>query len=338
MIIVGCKKITVDFTYSPAEPRAGETIKFSNNSSAGESWAWMFGDNATSMSKHPSKVYKKPGEYVVTLMVDSAKYLTRSKIIKVYDTIPTFVCSSDSILLYYDVTLTANIYNPFKYPLTYQWTLPNNCVLQSGNTNDASIVVYFTSVGEMPIQLTITQNGNTYHIDDNSLLVHPVKAPAILMRKTDNTIVRQRMINERLEQITLATEADKQVMGQINDTVVEFNGNVFTASQLSTTINGFANLVVNRIQLDKMAQKWYLTTDNGLLIANFDGSNQVTIDPQATSAIHVDTERNRIYWASSDGLYAMPLIKSKNNQFTTIPAQCNNLNNIDLITVNNTPQ
>lgn len=338
MVFVGCKKITVDFTYSPAEPRAGENIKFSNNSSAGESWVWTFGDNATSMSKHPSKIYKKPGEYVVTLMVDSAKYLTRSKIIKVYDTIPTFVCSSDSILLYHDVTLTANIYNPFKYELQYQWTLPNNCVLQSGKTTDASIVVYFTSTGEMPVQLSITQNDKTYDINDKSLLVHPVKAPSILMRTTDNTIVRQRMINERFERITPATEADKQLVEQTNDTLVEFNGSIFTASQLSSTINGFADLVVNHMQLDKMVQKWYLTTDNGLLIANFDGSNQVSIDSQATGAIHVDTERNRIYWANADGLYAMPLIKSKNNQFTTTPTQYNQLNNIDLITVNNTPQ
>lgn len=338
MVFVGCKKITVDFTYSPAEPRAGENIKFSNNSSAGESWVWTFGDNATSMSKHPSKIYKKPGEYVVTLMVDSAKYLTRSKIIKVYDTIPTFVCSSDSILLYHDVTLRANIYNPFKYPLTYQWTLPDNCVLQSGKITDESIVVYFASTGEMPVQLSITQNGKTYNIADKSLFVYPVKAPSILMRKMDNTIVRQRIINDRLEQITPATDTDKLLIQQTTDTLVEFNGSTFAVSQLATTINGFSTLSIHRIQLDKMAQKWYLTTSDGLLIANFDGSNQVIIDPQATGPLYVDTDRNRIYWAGVEGLYAMPLIKSKNNQFTTTPAQYNQLKNIDLITVNNIPQ
>ena len=113
-LIVGCKKIDVDFSYSPTDPKAGETIKFTNNSSAGESWAWTFGDNSTSMSKNPSKVYKKPGEYMVTLMVDSTKHFTHSKLITVYDTIPTFVASSDSILYFHDVTLKANIYNPFK--------------------------------------------------------------------------------------------------------------------------------------------------------------------------------------------------------------------------------
>ena len=38
MLVAGCKKVTVDFTYSPAEPKAGETIRISNQSSAGESW------------------------------------------------------------------------------------------------------------------------------------------------------------------------------------------------------------------------------------------------------------------------------------------------------------
>ncbi len=36
-LIVGCKKIDVDFSYSPTDPKAGEMIKFTNNSSAGES-------------------------------------------------------------------------------------------------------------------------------------------------------------------------------------------------------------------------------------------------------------------------------------------------------------
>ena len=61
LMLIGCKKVTVDFTYSPAEPKAGETVSFTNLSSAGETWAWTFGDNTTSLSKNPSKIYKKAG-------------------------------------------------------------------------------------------------------------------------------------------------------------------------------------------------------------------------------------------------------------------------------------
>ena len=53
-MIVGCKKVDVNFDYSPAEPRAGQTVSFTNHSSAGESWLWTFGDNATSLLKSPN--------------------------------------------------------------------------------------------------------------------------------------------------------------------------------------------------------------------------------------------------------------------------------------------
>ena len=112
MVIAGCKKVDVDFTFSPTEPKAGEAVKFTNKSSAGEKWGWNFGDNSTSVSKHPSHTFKKPGTYLVTLMVDSAKYNTCSHSVTVYDTVPTFVTSTDSICHYTDVTLTANVYNP----------------------------------------------------------------------------------------------------------------------------------------------------------------------------------------------------------------------------------
>ena len=121
LIAMSCKRVSVDFTYSPAQPRAGQVVSFTNKSSAGEKWAWSFGDNSTSVSKNPNKVYKKPGEYLVTLMVDSAKYNTASHTITVYDTVPTFVASTESIFHCQDVTFTANIYNPFNYPLSYQW-------------------------------------------------------------------------------------------------------------------------------------------------------------------------------------------------------------------------
>ena len=333
-IIVGCKRVTVDFTYSPTEPKAGETVKFSNNSSAGESWAWTFGDNTTSMSKHPNKVYKKPGEYLVTLMVDSAKYQTHSKIIKVYDTIPTFVASSDTILQYYNVTLNANIYNPFKYELQYQWTLPTNCQLVSGELIDASISVYFTTTGNHTVQLLIDQNGNQHNIN-KSLTVYPVKAPSIVMRKADKTVARQRIVNDRLEDISSPTAEDIHALELFSDTMVTFNGVTFFASQMSDMVDGFKELTINHMQIDAMAQKWYITTPHGLFVANIGGNEIVTIDSLATGALYVDTQRNRLYWATAEGLWAMPLIKSKNNQFTTTPEQYNNLNNIDLITVNN---
>lgn len=337
-VCVGCKRVEVDFSYAPTAPRAGQIIAFTNLCTEGEEWLWTFGDNATSLAKNPNHIYKKPGTYLVTLMVDSAKYNTCTKEVTVYDTIPTFVCSTDSILHYQDVTFTANVYNPFNHTLTYNWILPDKCEIVSGTQDSHAITVFFTAPLQDSVQLLITQKDASYDIK-KAVKVHLTKAPAIVMCKTDHTIIRQRLINDRIEQpTTVTTSEDLYAIEHACDTAVTFNGETFYASQLSNQIPGFASLQVQRVQLDAMAQKWYITTSDGLWVANFDGSNLVSIDPTATGAIYVDANRNRLYWASNTGTYAMPLIKSKNNRFTTTPVPYNSLGNIDLITVNNTPQ
>ena len=336
---VGCKRVEVDFSYAPTAPRAGETVTFTNLCTEGEEWLWTFGDNATSLAKNPNHIYKKPGTYLVTLMVDSAKYNTCTKEVAVYDTIPTFVCSTDSILHYQDVTFTANVYNPFNHSLTYEWTVSDNCEVLSSTKTGKELKVYFKSPAtEESVKLLLTFNGVAHHIS-KTFTVHLTKAPAIVMCKTDHTIIRQRLINDRIEEPTTATtREDSCAIEHACDTAVTFNGKTFYASTLASTISGFNGLDIQRVQLDAMAQKWYVTTPEGLYVANFDGAERVLIDESATGAIYIDVTRNRIYWASADGLYAMPLIKSRNNQYTTTPAQYNNLDNIDLIKVNNTPQ
>ena len=336
LVAMSCKRVSVDFTYSPAQPRAGQVVSFTNKSSAGEKWAWSFGDNSTSVSKNPNKVYKKPGEYLVTLMVDSAKYNTASHTITVYDTVPTFVASTESIFHCQDVTFTANIYNPFNYPLSYQWHISDNCVLTSGNLTNRSITVYFKSpVAKDSVQLAIQQGDKEHPVITRYYTIRETLAPAIVMHDLKDTW-RQRIINDRLDTVRRSQqEEDILYLTATTDTVVNFNGKDFYASKMQDI---FPTQQIKRLQIDAMAQKWYITTPDGLLIANFDGAERVLIDESATGAIYVDINRNRLYWASNTGTYAMPLIKSKNNQYTTTPAQYNNLDNIDLITVNNTPQ
>jgi hypothetical protein len=83
-----------------------------------------------------------------------------------------------------------------------------------------------------------------------------------------------------------------------------------------------------------MAQKWYVTTPNGLYITDFDGSKQVLLDSTAIGAVYVDMERNRVYWASKNGLKGMSLIKDKYNNPKT-QSIFNDLYNIQLITIDN---
>ena len=333
-LFAGCKPVEVDFSYSPKEPRAGEIVSFSNLSTGGESWLWNFGDNSTNLSKNPNHIYKKPGTYVVTLMVDSAKYKTCAKEITIYDTVPTYVCSTDSILHYQDVTFKANVYNPFNHSLTYEWTVSDNCEVLSSTTTEKELKVYFKSPAtEESVKLLLTFNGVEHHIS-KTFTVHLTQAPAIVMKQNDGTIVRQRMIKDRIEEVRPGLAEDNALLAATNDTTVNFNGKQFTASQLDEDIAGFVGMIILHMQLDAMAQKWYIHTTEGLWVANFDGSNLVLVDSAATGALHVDTYRNRLYWATNNGLYSMPLVKSKNNQFTSKATQYNTLNDIVLIAVN----
>lgn len=335
LMVIGCKKVDVEFSYSPAQPKAGETVKFTNTSSAGETWNWDFGDKSTSLTKNPTKVYRKPGTYLVTLVVDSAKYNTCSHSITIYDTIPTFVSSTDSICHYTDVTLSANVYNPFGYTLGYKWELPESCVLTSGTINSSSITVYFKKYGQKTtdstlVGLTITQNDKVYDCKRN-LRIYKTNAPAIVMQKQDYTVLRQRIINSYIDEVENGDGEDVHVLELESDTMVVFNDSVFYASKMQNIVGK----QVKRVQIDAMTQKWYVSTEEGLYVANFNGQNMQLIDADATGGIYVDAVRNQLYWATPAGLKAMPLVKSKNNVFSTQPILYNTIGDIDRIVVNN---
>lgn len=336
IIGVGCKKVTVDFTYTPTEPRAGESVVFSNTSSAGEKWTWNFGDNSTSSSKNPRHTFKKAGTYLVTLRVDSAKNQMCSKSITVYDTVPTFVSSSDTIRHYQNVTFTANIYNPYSYALSYTWTLPEGCILQAGTLKDNAITVYFKTFGEeQVVRLDITQGDKQYSIE-RTWYVYESLAPALLMMCSDGTMWRQRLIGDYREDVLAdESEENRQLLLAMCDTVAEYNDTVFTLTRLQDIIGE----PLRHIQMDKIARKWYFISADGLCVANFNGTSSVTekrcIDSTATGAFYVDNMRNLLYWANSNGVWAMPLVKAMDNKYVTEPVQYNSQSDVVRIAFNN---
>lgn len=61
---------SASFTYAPANPIAGQTIAFADQSSGSPaSWAWDFGDGTTSLQQNPAKIYGAAGTYTVRLTV-----------------------------------------------------------------------------------------------------------------------------------------------------------------------------------------------------------------------------------------------------------------------------
>lgn len=62
-----------DFTATPVSGRTPLTVQFTDTTSGVvDTWAWNFGDGATSTGQHPSHTYTTAGTYTVTLTVENA--------------------------------------------------------------------------------------------------------------------------------------------------------------------------------------------------------------------------------------------------------------------------
>jgi len=321
---MACKHNSVDFTYSPSAPRAGETVTFTNNSSSGEDWAWTFGDNGSSTLKSPTHVYKKPGTYRVILKVDNRSSWTATKEITVYDTIPTFVASDSVFYIYQDYTFTANAYNPYNYDLTYQWALPEDgsVVATDTTTSNSTLHVYFTRAKEdsIPVTLTIAMNGDTTYIEHQFRILDTVTNSVVF--RTAEGDYRQRIFDDRAEEAKLDGSA-AELLDAEQDTMQVYNGYTFRLSELKQTfpeLEGFH--IANR--------KIYYRA-GGLYVANIDGSYEEAIDATECAAMTLDTKDSRIYWANENGVWYMPFVGSDNNKFVTIPTQLNEVKEVSKI-------
>ncbi len=74
---VSAAKPTADFDYSPATPDIGDTVTFTDKSTAAgeatiESWSWNFGDGQTTTVKNPTHTFDTMGTYTVSLTVTAS--------------------------------------------------------------------------------------------------------------------------------------------------------------------------------------------------------------------------------------------------------------------------
>ena len=313
-VLIACKKNTVDFSYSPTEPRAGQSVLFTNLSSSGEDWSWAFGDGATSTLRSPSHTYKKPGTYRVILKVDNKSYWTASQEITVYDTVPTFVCEDSVFTIYEEYTFSANVYNPYNYEVTYEWTLADSVV----SMNDDELVCYFTHPNDSAeISLRITMNGEVtdvtkrFYIEDRT-------TNSLCFRAADGDY-RQRIFGGKAETPALSTYATVLLDAE-QDTLQIYNGREFRLSELQT--------VFPELQGFHIANRKIYYRANGLWVANIDGANQVQIDATECAYMTLDPLDSRIYWANENGIWYLPFIGSDNNQFVTRPTLLNEWNNV----------
>lgn len=204
--LVSCSDpIDPDFSWSPEDPKAGETITFTNTTVGGETWNWYFGDDRSSVLESPTHVYTTPGKYVITLRADSNDNYVQTKEITIYDSIPSIYIGVEQVDYYEDVNFSVLAYNPYAYEITYKWTFSSNAVsedLIEGISEDAALDVYFTkrNVDEI-VKLDITIGDSLYTIVD-TFYVNDIPARSLLIAQADGTVLRQRLFDNGLEPYT----------------------------------------------------------------------------------------------------------------------------------------
>lgn len=229
VLLTACHSREVGFTYSPASPRAGQTVKFTNTSEVGESWSWNFGDGSSSASKSPSKVFKTAGEYVVSLKVDDKKSLTYSTTIVVLDTMPVINISDTMPDIYSKVRLSVSIYNPNGLSLAYQWQLGDNAVFCDSEKTDSAVTVYFREPNESEeITLAVTMGGKSDTVSRN-IKVADVLAPSVVVNQTDNSLKRYRLFDSELgKAIPITQDLAANHIEAVDDRIYAFaDGGVF---------------------------------------------------------------------------------------------------------------
>lgn len=332
---MSCTKNEVDFTWSPTTPRAGQTVRFSNLSSSGEDWEWEFGDVSTSSAKSPSKVYRKPGTYVVKLTVDGKSAWTASHVITVLDTVPTISYESESpdaeknVGIFRSCTFSADAYNPYNHRLTYHWTIDEPatwCSLLKTVAGEDSVTgqklkVYFTRPqNEVTVRVEVRES---YSINGHdTLIVRPiaktikvvdVAAPAVLSRTAESDYSQRGYLVDRMpvfeEAMITKSAAVRAALDAVQDTACDYNRVRYSISAPPALPGGDVAL-----GLFVWDGRVYYRTDRELVVASLSGTDRVSLASGTVKFLQADRQANRLYWADASGLYYMPFILSDNNR------------------------
>ncbi|NDV45440.1 hypothetical protein D0T49_00015 [Paludibacter sp. 221] len=216
-----CKdKITADFSYDPAQPKIGEQVAFTNLSSGGDDFEWTFknlntGSISRSLHKSPKITFTRPGDYDITLRVDSNNNYVRTKSFYVYDSIPHITRNTQNVNFYKSVKYSTLAYNPFGRTKTYQWFFSENARGESLRDTldnmqvsyEEEPVVFFTKRGvEETVSLRMTIGDSVYTIDQIKKDVFTVSdtltRSLLIARKNNQNILRQRIFDNGIEEAT----------------------------------------------------------------------------------------------------------------------------------------
>ena len=142
----------------------GSQVHFTQNSVNAMSYQWNFGDPTTSLdvstSATPTWTYPDSGSYTVTLIINPGTLCsdTSSTVYQIYPLLaPNFTPPPGECLYNNSFNFTAA--GAFTGNGTFQWNFGNANPGNSIQQNPSNII--FNSTGNMPVTLTVTENGCT---------------------------------------------------------------------------------------------------------------------------------------------------------------------------------
>ncbi len=309
VMTVSCRKHTYDFSYSPSNPKVGQKVTFTNQSDAGESWAWRFGDGSVSILRNPTHIYSTPGSYAVELMVDSNKSRKVSHVLEILDSIPSIYLEKDTIPQYTLFTIKASLYNPTNATVTYNWSVDEDIfVIAFGSLTSDSIMGYYTDFGmQTDVGLVVTV-GEKVTTDRRTITLIDHPAPELYMQTLDGVVWRQR-IYEGMYERARRYRGDEHVIDAANDSTAVLNGVTYDIHNMPV----LKDKDVLALQVDVINRKLYVILDDGLYVANANGEYLTQITDATTLTLIVDAERNSLYWSTEEGVWAMPLVTHPQN-------------------------
>jgi len=206
VLLVGCHSREVGFVYKPVNPRAGQTITFTNSSEIGSTWSWNFGDGTSSTVKSPTKTYTSAGSYLVTLVVDDRKSLTYSATIVVGDTMPSIVLADTATSIFSPIECSISCYNPNNDKISYQWLLTDDAVLVDGLLTDSVVNLYFTQPNDSALIGAIITIGSQTDSIYTTIHISDTTAHSLVINSTNRQLFKQRIFTPQLGDINSLDE------------------------------------------------------------------------------------------------------------------------------------
>ncbi len=147
-----------------------DTVSFTNNSSGATSYTWDFGDNNSSNTTNPKKVYASPGAYEVVLTATTAKNCvdkdTQTVVIHpvpVADFTTNNVCFGDTANFTNTSTISSGNIN-------FHWDFDDG----TSNVTDTSPNYLYSSPGNYDVQLIVTSDKSCQDTTTKAVEIYPL--------------------------------------------------------------------------------------------------------------------------------------------------------------------